>query len=258
MLRNHEMWNCKSLIILMNVSCRLIKTFDEYIADKNLRINYQSIVRSLMYIMLKIRSNIIYFISMISRYVSNFTQTHWQAVKRIFRYLRKTHQMKLMFRETLKSLKSYTNSNWAEDQDIKRSISEYAFNVDSDVINWFSKRQFIVTLFICEIEYTRQILIAKKVIWLRNLMTQLTCDVEYFQTIVIYENNQNAIALIKNSQFHARIKHIDIQTHFIRERVIEEFIDLIYVLIDQMIIDDLTKSLVRNKFIQFRAALKIE
>jgi hypothetical protein len=55
MLRNREMWNCKSLIIFMNVSCRLIKISDEYIADKNLRINYQLIVRLLMYIMLKIR-----------------------------------------------------------------------------------------------------------------------------------------------------------------------------------------------------------
>jgi hypothetical protein len=258
MLRDHEMWNCKSLIIFMNVSCRLIKTFDEYTADKNLRISYQSVVRSLMYIMLKIRSNIAYSISMISRYVFNLTQTHWQAVKRIFRYLRKTHQIKLMFREALKFLKNYTNSNWAEDQDIRRSISKYAFNVDNDVISWFSKRQFIVTLFICEIEYKRQILVAKEVIWLRNLMMQLTCDVEYSQTIMIYENNQSVIALIKNSQFHARIKHIDIQTHFIKEKVIEEFIDLTYVFIHQIITDDLTKSLIRDKFVQFHAALKIQ
>jgi hypothetical protein len=41
-------------------------------------------------------------------------------------------------------------------------------------------------------------------------MSQLTYDVEYFQTMMIYENNQNVIALIKNFQFHARIKHIDI------------------------------------------------
>jgi hypothetical protein len=89
-------------------------------------------------------------------------------------------------------------------------------------------------------------------------MTQLTNDVEYSQAIMIYENNQDVIALIKNSQFHARTKHIDIQTHFIREKVIEDSIDLAYVFIDQMIIDDLTKSLVRNKFIEFRVALKIE
>jgi hypothetical protein len=48
-----------------------------------------------MYIMLKIQSNIIYFILMINRYVFNLIQTHWQTIKRIFRYLRKTHQMKL-------------------------------------------------------------------------------------------------------------------------------------------------------------------
>jgi hypothetical protein len=40
--------------------------------------------------------------------------------------------------------------------------------------------------------------------------------------------------------------------------MIEEFIDLIYVFIDQMIIDDLTKSLIKNKFVQFRVALEIE
>jgi hypothetical protein len=95
----------------MNVSCRLIKISDEYTVDKNLKINYQSIVKLLMYIMLKTRSNIIYFISVINRYIFNLTQTHWQTIKRIFRYLRETHQMKLMFHETLKLLKNYTNSN---------------------------------------------------------------------------------------------------------------------------------------------------
>jgi hypothetical protein len=111
MLQDHEIWNCKSLIIFMNVSCRLIKISDEYIVDKSLKINYQSIVRSLMYIMLKTRFDITYFISMISRYVFDLTQIHWQAIKCIFRYLRKTYQMKLMFRETLNFLENYTNSN---------------------------------------------------------------------------------------------------------------------------------------------------
>ncbi len=75
---------------------------------------------------------------------------------------------------------------------------------------------------------------------------------------MIYENNQNVIVLVKNSQFHARIKHIDIQIHFIKKKVIEEFIDLFYVFIEQMIVDDLIKSSIRDKFVQFRVALKIE
>jgi hypothetical protein len=107
---------------------------------------------------------------MISRYVFNSTQTHWQTIKRIFRYLRDTYQMKLIFRERLRRLKDYTNSNWANDQNIRRFIFDYAFNVNSEIISWFSKRQSIVTLFICEVEYTKQIVVAKKIIWLKNLM----------------------------------------------------------------------------------------
>jgi hypothetical protein len=57
----------------MNVSCRLIKNFDEYIVNKNFKINYQLIVKLLMYIMLKTRFDIIYSISMINRYVFNLT-----------------------------------------------------------------------------------------------------------------------------------------------------------------------------------------
>jgi hypothetical protein len=75
-LRDHKMWNCKFLIIFMNVFCRLIKIFDEYIADKNLKTNYQLIVKSLMYVMLKIKFDIIYSILIINRYVFNFTQIH--------------------------------------------------------------------------------------------------------------------------------------------------------------------------------------
>ncbi len=115
-----------------------------------------------------------------------------------------------------------------------------------------------MTLFICEIEYIDQTLTVKEAIWLRNLLAQLICDVEYSQTMIIYENNQEVIALIKNPQFHARIKHIDIPIHFIRKKVVDELIDLIYVLTNQMIVDDLTKSLIRNKFIQFRVALEIK
>jgi hypothetical protein len=81
---------------------------------------------------------------------------------------------------------------------------------------------------------------------------------DMFETQSCGQSNQNVIVLVENSQFHARIKHIDIQTHFIKMKIIEEFIDLFYVLIDQMIIDDLIKSLIKDKFVQFRVALKIE
>ncbi len=76
--------------------------------------------------------------------------------------------------------------------------------------------------------------------------------------MIIYENNQETIALTKNFQFHAQIKHIDIQIHFIKKKEIEESIDLAYILTNQIIIDELTKSLIKNKFVQFRVVLEIK
>jgi hypothetical protein len=75
---------------------------------------------------------------------------------------------------------------------------------------------------------------------------------------MIYKNNQNVIVFVKNSQFHVRIKYIDIQTHFMKKKVIDEFINLFYMFIDQIIINDLIKLLIKNKFVQFRVASKIE
>jgi hypothetical protein len=199
MFQNHEMWNCKSLIILMNVFCRLIKIFDEYIADKSLKINYQSTMKFLMYIMLNIKSNIIYFIFVINRYVFNSTQTHWQAIKQIFRYLRETYQMKLIFQRSLKRLQNYTNFDWVDDQNIKRFILSYAFNINNEIINWFSKRQSIVTLFICEVEYIDQIQIVKKIVWLRNLLTQLICDIDYSQTVIILSQSDDTETWLRSS-----------------------------------------------------------
>ncbi len=80
-LRDHEIWNCKWLIIFMNFFCRLIKAFDEYTVDKNFETNYQLTMRFFMYIMLNIKSNKIYFIFVISLYVFNSIQTYWQAIK---------------------------------------------------------------------------------------------------------------------------------------------------------------------------------
>jgi hypothetical protein len=149
MLRDHEMWDCKSLIIFMNVSCRLNKIFDEYTIDKSLRISYQSIVKSLMYIMLKTRLDIIYSISMINWYVSNLTQSHWQAVKRIFRYLRKTYQMKLIFREALKLLDVASSDTeaglrdhvmWLQSRDVAKMTVYRADNFDPSISTYIESR----------------------------------------------------------------------------------------------------------------------
>ena len=84
--------------------------------------------------MLKTRFNIVYAVSLVSRYSINSTQTHWNAVIRIFRYLRDTVHYELVYKGSLQALIGYINFDWAGDS-TRRSIFDYLFNVDSDVIS---------------------------------------------------------------------------------------------------------------------------
>ena len=94
--------------------------------------------------------------------------------------------------------------------------------------------------------------VTKKAIWLWTLL----CDLQKVNSkntvlIIIHCDNQGAMKLAKNSQYHVKIKHIDIQFHFICQKIEKEAIELCYTHTDEMIADDLIKDLVRVKFMKF-------
>jgi hypothetical protein len=210
-----------------------------------------------MYAMLGTRPDLAFAVSVVSRFASNPTDRHWTAVKRILKYLAGTISMGLVFRGSLTSLNGYTDSDWAGDHDTRRSTSGYVFNVGSAAISWSAKRQPTVSLSSCEAEYIGQTQATKEAIWLQGFLKQIHPDLDGGATI-IYGDNQGAIALAKNPQFHARTKHIDIQHHFVREKVAEGRIQLKYVPTTQQVADGLTKPLCRDKFQVFRTAVGVE
>lgn len=256
-LKDHSMFDCKPMDTPMATDSSLRKAEDGYQASAELRHHYQSAVGSLMYIMLGTRPDLAFAISVVSRYGSNPTEEHWKAVKRIFRYLKGTSNMRLTFQGPIQALTGYTDSDWAGDKDTRRSTSGYVFTLGSAPISWSSKRQPTVALSTCEAEYSGQTQAAKEAIWLKSLLSQLTGDDQYLKSVVIYGDNQGAIALAKNPRFHARTKHIDIQTHYIRDSIATKQVALEYVPTENQIADGLTKPLPRDAFQAFRKALCI-
>ena len=75
---------------------------------------------------------------------------------------------------------------------------------------------------------------------------------------MIYCNNQSAIVLTKNPQFHARTKHIEIQFHFIREVVEDGQIRLEYIHTSQNTAYIFTKGLTKDKHQQCLQYLRVE
>ena len=259
-VRDFGQWECKSTDTPMEASSHLQKAPEGYQANAYDKQRYQQAVGSLMYAMLGTRPDIAFPVSAVSRYASNPTQAHWGAVKRILRYLRSTLDYQLTFQGTIEDLTGYTDSDWAGDHDTRRSTAGFIFHIGSGAISWQSKRQPIVALSTCEAEYIGQTQAAKEAIWLRNLLRELRPqDKESAaKAVIIFGDNQGAIALAKNPEFHARSKHIAIRHHFIREKVSEGTIDLQYTPTECQVADGLTKPLARDKFIEFRNALGLE
>jgi len=87
----------------------------------------------------------------------------------------------------------------------------------------------------------------KKAIWLRRFLS----EIGYFHddnVVVIQADNNRAMDLARNPEFHAHIKHIDIQYHFVREAVDCHLIDFEFVPTIKQAADGLTKALSAVKF----------
>lgn len=257
-LQDHSMENCAPCKTPMETNTRHVSAESTYTADKDLRQRYQSAVGSLMYAMLGTRPDLAFSISVVSRFASNPTQAHWSAVKRIFRYLKQTIDMGLVFSGAIQPLVGYTDSDWAGCAETRRSTSGYVFHLGSAAISWSSKRQPTVTLSSCEAEYIGQTNATKEAIWLQTFLQQIQPDLHNgLSATIIYGDNQGAIALAKNPQFHNRTKHIETQHHFVREKVAEGKVDLKWVPTAEQIADGLTKPLSKDKFEVFRRAIGV-
>lgn len=197
-----------------------------------------------MYAMLGTRPDIAFAVSVVSRHASNPDSLHWQAVKRIFRYLKGSLKLQLTFRGPLQVLSVYSDADWAGDHDTRRSTSGFLFNIGSGAISWSAKRQPTVALSSCEAEYMGQTQATKEAIWLKSLLAQLDSSLaKGVHAVIIHCDNQRAIALAKNPESHARSKHIDIQWHYQCERIEDGSVEFSYIPTEEQIADGLTKAL---------------
>ena len=139
--------------------------------------------------MLGIRFDIVFAVFVIFRFGFNFIDAHWIVVKRIFRYLRSFIDLCLTYRRGLQSLFDYSDADWTGDVDIRRFTFGYIFNLGSGVISWFFKRQKIVVLSTCEVEYRAQTEVGKEALWLKDLITQLSFAKDNSGAVVIHCDN---------------------------------------------------------------------
>jgi hypothetical protein len=228
-----------------------------YSCPSDQKTEYQRIVGSLMYIMLGTRGDIAYAVSIASRHLTNPGPQHMKLVWRILRYLKGTKSHRLTYKGHLEMLKGFTDADWAGCHGTRRSTAGYLFNIGSGAISWQSKRQSVVALSTCEAEFMGQTQATKEAIWLRKLLNELNLSQGKAATIICGDN-QGAIALSSNPQYHSRTKHMDIQRKWQGEVQESGTVELKFVPTTEQIADGLTKPLARDRFEWFRKGLGIE
>lgn len=213
---------------------------------------YREALGSLMYASVGTRPDITFAVSILSRFAGNPGVAHKDAVIRVFRYLKGTRDLRLTYGTREMDMVGYGDADGSM-QEGRRAISGNAFLIDGGAVSWASKTQEIVSLSTTESEYVAATHAAKEAIWLRQLLGQVFGPFDGPSTL--FCDNQSAIALTKDHQYHARTKHIDVRYHFLRWIVEQGTIRLVYCPTSDMIADVLTKALPSLKAKHFAAEL---
>jgi hypothetical protein len=210
---------------------------------------YASAVGAVLYSALCTRVDVAYAISQLSRFSSNPAKVHWEALKKLIRYLKGTSSWGLTYTGAKGlTLEVYSDANFSSCPNTSKSTSGQVVMLAGGAVDWKAKRQPIVALSTTEAEYVAMAEAAKSVLWHRELLMELGVPPE--GPTVLHCDNMSAIALAQDPVHHERTKHIRRRFHFIREVLAAKEAVLKYCPTEQMLADVLTKALPKKRLVQ--------
>ncbi|KAJ4801076.1 hypothetical protein LUZ62_052322 [Rhynchospora pubera] len=216
---------------------------------------YRSIVGALQYATIT-RPDLTFAVNKASQFVAAPTEKHWQLVKRILRYIRGTlHHGLIIKPSTDLSIHAYCDADWAGCPDDRRSTTGYAVYMGCNLISWSAKKQATVSRSSTEAEYRSLAVTTQEVLWLNYLLLELGYVTKHVPTL--WCDNLGATFLAANPVFHARTKHIELDFHFVREKVNAKQLSVRFICSNDQLGDIFTKSLAKARFHCIRDKLNV-
>ena len=218
---------------------------------------YQTIVGCLQFACIGTRPDLSYAVSIAAKYCSNPTPAHCAALRRILKYLAGTLHLGLSFSGNHQpiSLTAYCDANYAMDLDDRKSRSGFVLFINHGPVLWASRKQACCASSTTEAEYLAASATTKEIIWHRRLLSSLGKPPA--SPTPLFTDNQSALRLIKNPEFHRQTKHIDVQYHVIREAYLADLILPSFVSSHDQLADIFTKALPKDTFQRLRHHLGI-
>lgn len=209
---------------------------------------YQTIVVYLQFACIGTRPDLSYAVNVAAKFSAHPSPAHYNALCRILKYLAGTLDLGLSFSGNHHpiSLTAYSDADFAMDLDDRKSRTGYILFVNHGPVFWASRKQASCASSTTEAEYLAASSTTKEIIWHRRLLTSL--GKTPLSPTPLFTDNQSALRLIKNPEFHPRTKHIDVQYHVIREAFLVNILLPSFVSSHDQLADIFTKALPKEIF----------
>ena len=202
------------------------------------------------------RPDLAFSVHQLCQFMSTPTSLHLEVAKRVLRYIRGTLYHGISFSSGLLTLTAFSNADWAGDPSNRRSTTGLLVFLGPSPISWSSKKQTTVARSSTEAEYRALATTATKVSWLRILFKELHIFLSHVP--VLWCDNASAIALSANLVFYSRTKHIEVDYHYVREKVLRRDLCVHFVSGKDNLADIFTKPLPSPSFLLQRRKLLLD
>ncbi|BBH02745.1 transposable element gene [Prunus dulcis] len=130
------------------------------------------------------RPDLSYAVNQVCQFMHSPTTLHWQAVKRILRYLKATYDHGLRYKPGKLELNAYSDADYAGDPDTRHSTGGFCVYFGYNLISWSSKKQKTVSRSSTEAEYRQLAYTAAELSWLRSLFRRFMRFLTYAYSMV--------------------------------------------------------------------------
>lgn len=243
LLKETGMMRCKLADTPIDPKMKFDELGDQTPVDKG---RYQHLVEKLIYLA-HTRPDISFADSTVSQFMHMPYEVHMEAINRILQYLKGTPGKGLYFKKNAqRTIEAFTDADWAGSVTDRKSTSGYCMMVWGNLVTWRSKKQTVVMRSSAESEFRVVAHGICELLWLKLLLEELgfkeNCPMK------LYCDNKAAISISHNPVHHDRTKHVEVDRHFIKEKIDNETICLTYVPTSEQAADILTKGLSRIMF----------
>ena len=171
------------------------------------------------------------------------------------KYLKGTKNLGILFSGSSSDLLGYSDSDFGGCSETRKSRTGFVFMLNGGVISWKSQKQKCVSLSTTEAEFIAASEAVQELIWLKNLLAELTNS--KVETPLLFIDNQSTIKVVKNPEYHGRMKHVDIRYHFVKEKYEAGLVKVEYVCSEDQLADIFTKALSGKQFEKLRTLLSL-